>query len=147
MVNRVSRYVFLCLLSVILTPSCSARSLISDKTVRRQVLRVRSSRSDIERVAAAEDLFDLVKGKDLSHVSLQTIHMVSDFIGNDSDGVVIWIAATLGEFEGRASFAAPRLVAALREVDCRRVDASSAFTIRVALKKMGENVPDSECPK
>ena len=87
----------------------------------------------------------MVKGKNLSHVSGQTIHIVSDFIGNNSDGVTIWISATLGEFGGRASFAAPRLVETLKEVDCRRVDASSVFTIRVALKKMGENVPDSEC--
>ena len=147
MINRVSRYLLFSLLSVILTSTCSAQSFIGDKTVRRQVLRVRSSRSDIERAAAAEDLFDLVKGKNLSHVSWQTIHMISDFIGNNSDGVTVWIAATLGEFGGRASFAAPRLVETLKEVDCRRVDASSAFTIRAALKKMGENVPDSECSK
>lgn len=147
MINRVFRYSLFCLLSVILTSTCNARSFISDKTVRQQVLRVRSSRSDIERAAAAGDLFDMVKGKDLSHVSWQTIHMVSDFIGNNSDGVTIWIAATLGEFGGRAPFAAPRLVETLKEVDCRHVDASSAFTIRVALKKMGENVPDSECSK
>jgi hypothetical protein len=147
MVNRVCCYLLLCLLSAILTSTCSARSFIGDKTVRMQVLKVSSSRSDFERAAAAEDLFDMVKGKDLSHVSWQTIHMISDFMGNNPDGVTIWIAATLGEFGGRASFAAPRLVETLNEVDCRRVDASSAFTIRVALKKMGENVPVSECSK
>jgi hypothetical protein len=147
MFKKVSSYLLLCALWVILSSTCSAQPLVSDKTVRRQILRVRSSQSDIERAAEAEDLFDMVKGKDVSHVNLRTVHMVSGFISDNSDGVTIWIAATLGEFGGRASFAAPRLIETLRRVECGRVDASSAFTIRVALKKMGETVPDSECSK
>jgi len=147
MVKRFFRYLFSFVLSVSLISTCRAQSFISDKTVRKQVQRVRLSRSDIERAAAAEDLFDMARGKDLSHVRLQTVHMISDFIDADFDGVTIWIAATLGEFGGRASFAAPRLVDHLRKVDCLRVDSSSAFTIRVALKKMGEDVPDSKCSK
>jgi hypothetical protein len=135
------------LLGVLTTSICSAQSFISDRTVRGQVSIVKSSLSDIERAAAAEDLFEMVKGKNLDHVHSQTIHMVGDLLNKDSDSVTIWIAAALGEFRGRASFAAPRLIEALKAVECRRVDASSAFTIRTALKKMGEDVPDSECSK
>jgi len=74
---------------------CHAQSFISDKAVRAQVLRVKSSPSDIEQAAAAEDLFDLVKDKNLDHVHSQTIHMISYLLNNEFDGVRIWIAATL----------------------------------------------------
>jgi len=147
MVNRVYRYLLISLLGVLPISICSAQSFISDKTVRAQVLTIKSMPSDIEQAAAAEDLFDIVEGKNLDHVHSQTIHKVSNLMSNNSESVTIWIAATLGEFKGRASFAAPRLIKALKKAECRRGDASSEFIIRTALKKMGENVPDSECSK
>ena len=147
MVNSAYHYVLIGLLGVLPTSICSAQSFISDKTVRAQVLTVMSRPSDIEQAAAAEDLFDMVKGKNLDHVHSQTIQMVSDLMSNNSESVTIWIAATLGEFRGRASFAAPRLIEALKKAECRRVDESSEFIIRTALKRIGENVTDSECSK
>jgi hypothetical protein len=147
MIYRVYRCLVLCVLGIPPALVCSAQSSISDKAVRAKVYAVKSGSSDIERAAAAEDLFDTVKGRDLDRVHSQTIKLVSDLLSSDSDGVRIWIAATLGEFRGRALFSAPRLMKALKEVECRRVDASSAFTIRTALSKMGKNVPDSDCQK
>ena len=87
----------------------------------------------------------MVKGKNLDRVHSQTIRTISSLLSDECDCVRIYVASALGEFKGRASFAAPRLVEALRKVDCQRVDASSAFTIRTALKKMGESVPDANC--
>ena len=147
MVNSVYYCLLLSVLSFVSMPICSAQSSISDEAVRARVSAVKSGRSDIEQAAAAEDLFDMLRGKNLDHVHPQTIEMISDLLSNKSDGVRIWIAATLGEFRERALFAAPRLVKALKEVECRRVDASSAFTIRTALRKMGEKVPESKCSK
>lgn len=125
----------------------SAQSFLADKAVRTQVLRVKSSPSDIEQAAAAEELFDLVKGRNLNRVRPQTIRMISTLLDTNFDGVRLWIAATLGEFGVRASFTAPRLIAIFKQVECRHVDASSAFTIQTALKKMGENIPNTECSK
>lgn len=147
MVNRVYHFLLIGLLGVLPASVCSAQPSISDKAVRAQVLTVMSRPSDIEQAAAAEDLFDIVEGKNLDHVHSQTIHIVSNLMSNNSESVTIWIAATLGEFRGRASFAAPRLIEALKKAECRRGDASSEFIIRTALKKMGQNVPDSECSK
>jgi hypothetical protein len=147
MINRVYHYLLISLLGLLPISICSAQSFISDRTVRAQILVVRSRPSDIEQAAAAEDLFDMVRGRNLDHVHSQTIKMVSDLMSNNSEGVRAWVAAALGEFRGRASFAAPRLLEALKEVECRREDASSDFIIRTALKKMGENVPVPECSK
>jgi hypothetical protein len=147
MVNRAYHYLLISLLGILPISICSAQSFISDNTVRAQVLTVMSRPSDIEQAAAAEDLFDIVKGKNLDRVHSQTIQMVSDLMSNNSESVTIWIAATLGEFRGRASFAAPRLIEALKKAECRRVDESSEFIIRTALKSIGENVTDSECSK
>jgi hypothetical protein len=145
MANRNVGYLLLGFVGMFLASICSAQSVISDKTVRAQVVIVKSSPSDIERAASAEDLFNMLRGKDLTHVSSQTIQMISGLVSRNHDGVTIWIAAALGEFGHRASFTAPRLIEVLKEVECRRVDASSAFTIRTALKKMGKDVSGSEC--
>jgi hypothetical protein len=66
--------ILLCTLNTLI---CDAQPFISDKAVRGQVLRVKSNPSDIGQAAAAEDLFDLVKDKKLSHVRPETIHMIA----------------------------------------------------------------------
>ena len=145
MANKNVCYLLLGFIGIFLASICNAQSVISDKTVRAQVVIVKSSPSDIERAAAAEDLFNMVRGKNLTHVSSRTIQMISGLVSRDHDSVTIWIAAALGEFGQRASFTAPRLIEVLKKVECRHVDASSAFTIRKALKKMGRDVSASEC--
>lgn len=127
------------------TPT-DAQSYVSDQAVRSKVLEIRKSHSDIEKAATAEDLVDMIAGKNLDHVHDRTIRLLFESGDWTSPQVRIWTATALGEFRRRAAFATPLLIRIMKQQECR--DESTAWMMRKALIKMEAAVPrPADCSK
>jgi hypothetical protein len=109
------------------------------------VLTVRRMKTVASRRNAAERLAAVTNERDCRAVSAETIRSVVSLLDINDDIVQMWVAATLGDIGPRAKIAVPKLLSILAVSDCKMWDLSSASSIPVALRKMGEIPPPRNC--
>jgi HEAT repeat protein len=93
------------------------------------------------RTEAAKKLCVSTSGIRSEMYSENTIFKIATLLDTTEDSVRYWVARALGNFGKRASFAVPKLLDLLKEVDPLRGSLTSASAIRFALSQMGEVVP------
>ncbi|WP_425601530.1 hypothetical protein [Dyella humicola] len=64
---------------------------------------------------------------------------------DQDDAIRGWIAGALGQLGPRAKRAVPALVKALEDRPCENAPAVSASAIRLAIRRIGEPVPNIPC--
>jgi HEAT repeat protein len=121
-----------------------AQSLLREE-VSQTVTLVRIGKSSTERTIAAMLLCELTRGDASKQVDDQSLHEIIALLNTSDDSVRYWVALCLANFGPRAKPAVPKLLKILDQTDCVRAAKTSADGIRVALKKIGAEVPTSKC--
>ena len=116
-----------------------------NQQLRSAVLTVRRMKTLASRRSAAEHLAAVTNERDCRTVNAETIRSVVSLLDINDDIVQMWVAASLGDIGPRAKIAVPKLLSILSVSDCKMWDLSSAASIPVALKKMGEIPPPRNC--
>jgi len=110
--------------------------------IKETIVKVRTGETyAMARTYGAEHLADLTAKVNPSEIDDETFGNIVSLLDTPNDSVRAWVAASLGNLGTRAKPAIPALLKVLAEVDCLRVDASSAGFIRTAIKKMGVKPP------
>lgn len=117
-----------------------------DPSVRKQLIdamaKVRYGQTSTKRQDAAGQLADLTSKIDPKKVDHKTLSEMVALLYTPEDGVRGYVALALGNLGPRAKkAAAPKLLSLLPEVDCIKLEVTSAPAIRVALKEMGVDPP------
>jgi HEAT repeat protein len=106
---------------------------------------VRIGQSSNERYIAAMLLCDITYGDASKLVDDESLRSIIALLDNSDDAVRYWVALCLGNFGPRAKPAVPKLLSILDQTDCVKAALTAASAIRVALKKIGADVPPSKC--
>ena len=135
-----------CLVLFALSPEVCAQShSISKKELTRQLsetmAKIRNGKTTNSRTDAAEHLATLTRRINPHKLDEPTLTEMVSLLDTQEDSVRAWVAASLGHLGPRAKWAVPRLLQLLPEVDCLRGSLTSAPSIRVALKRIGEIPP------
>lgn len=95
---------------------------------------------------------ELLNGAELGDVDSRTLQDLASLLDTSNKEVHRLVAFALSMFEGRASFAVPRLTEILRSAECaslqrpNQADADTATTVRHAIKNIsGVNMPPAVC--
>lgn len=140
----------ICLLSVLFSVARAAPGdHVSSEQLSAMISAVRAETDVNRQELAARKIPPLVTGADLSGVDTKTLDELASLFESPNDAVRLWVAAALGSFGGRATFAVPKLLAVLPEVDCATLRGlNSAGAIRLAVERItGESPPPTDCPR
>lgn len=103
--------------------------------------KVRTGKSLMARIEAAEHLAELTRGANPKSVDDKTVTDMVSLLDAPDDPVRALVAAALGHLGRRAKIAVPKLLALLPQADCLKGDLTSAASIRPALRRMGVKPP------
>ena len=141
---RLIPVVWLVLLTL-LPELCAQSHFVPREQLKRQLsetmAKIRNGKTTNSRTDAAEQLATLTRRINPHKVDETTLTEMVALLDTQEDSVRAWVAASLGHLGPRAKVAVPGLLQLLPEVDCLRGSLTSAPSIRVALKRIGEIPP------
>ncbi len=133
--------------SVPAATSAEPAARLSSQQLASMISAVRAETDASKQELAAWKIFQLAAGSELGSVGAKTLEELASLLDTPNDEVQRWVAATLGLFESRARFAAPKLMAILGKVDCPYVrENNSAGVVHTAILSItGVNPPPVVC--
>lgn len=117
----------------------------SDSHIQRVVGLIQSESSVEKRRQHVQDLALWIAGPMPRTVSDGDIDAMAALMRDPDDAIRGRIAGALGKLGARAQRAVPELVQALRERPCENQPLASADAIRLAIKRIGAEVPNVPC--